>query len=142
MAKKAVKPAGAEDTGRAPEKSASATPAQTPNNESPAAHKSEWENHLEVHPACALFPRLSDDELKTLADDIKANGLRDKVKVIKQYRKRPDGSLSVDDYDWVVIDGRNRLDAMELVGLPILKADSKPNFSNFYNVELESDAEI
>jgi DNA-binding Lrp family transcriptional regulator len=101
-----------------------------------------WRKVLKVHPACELFPLLPPDELHELADDIKANGLRDKIKVVKQHRKRPDGSFSVDDYDWIVVDGRNRLDAMELAGLPIFKADNKPNFSNFYNVELERDTEI
>ena len=31
---------------------------------------------LQLHPACKLFPELPDAELQQLADDIKANGVR------------------------------------------------------------------
>jgi hypothetical protein len=89
-----------------------------------------WRDHLPVHPAANAFPLLPPDELKELAADIKANGLRDKIKII------------VRDAASVVIDGRNRLDAMELAGIPIFKADNKPNYANFYDVELEDDAAI
>jgi hypothetical protein len=34
---------------------------------------------LQLHPACKLFPQLPDDELQQLAEDIKANGLRNPV---------------------------------------------------------------
>ena len=34
---------------------------------------------LTFHPACLLFPQLPKDELKALAADIKANGLRNPV---------------------------------------------------------------
>ena len=31
------------------------------------------------HPACTIFPRLPDDQLQDLADDIAANGLRNPI---------------------------------------------------------------
>jgi hypothetical protein len=61
-----------------------------------------WRAFLPVHPAAELFPLMSESELRELADDIAKNGLREKVAVYK-------GS---------VLDGRNRLDALELVGQP------------------------
>jgi hypothetical protein len=67
-----------------------------------------WRNHLKVHPAAELFPLLSPDELKTLADDIKAHGLAQRV---------------VFDQNGALLDGRNRLDALALVGLLELTPD-------------------
>ena len=64
-----------------------------------------WRDHLKVHPAADLFPLMSPDELRALGEDIKKNGLRTKIAVIVG-----------DDGEPYLIDGRNRLDAMELVG--------------------------
>jgi hypothetical protein len=63
----------------------------------------DWRAHLKVHPAAELFPLLSNTELKDLADDIQANGLRTQI------------VLSAEDD--ALIDGRNRLDALTLLGL-------------------------
>jgi ParB-like chromosome segregation protein Spo0J len=57
---------------------------------------------LKVHPAAAVFPMLSDDELRDLAEDIKANGLIYPI---------------VLDADGQLIDGRNRLAACNLAGV-------------------------
>lgn len=57
---------------------------------------------MEVHPAAAVFPMLSDDELRDLAEDIKANGLIHPI---------------ILDGDGVLIDGRNRLAACNLAGV-------------------------
>jgi ParB-like chromosome segregation protein Spo0J len=53
----------------------------------------------EVHPAADLFPLMVGEELQALADDIKANGLRQPI---------------VLDTDDRVLDGRNRLAACKL----------------------------
>jgi hypothetical protein len=75
----------------------------------PPAHRIlNWRDHLKVHPAADLFPTMSADELKVLGEDIKKHGLRNRVAVIKGPDDEP-----------ILIDGRNRLDAMELVGLKI-----------------------
>ncbi len=56
---------------------------------------------LKVHPVAAAFPMLADDELKALAGDIAANGLRQPIVI----------------QGGVLIDGRNRLRACELAGV-------------------------
>jgi hypothetical protein len=57
---------------------------------------------LTVHPAAALFPMLDERELAELASDIKSNGLLSPV-VVK---------------DREILDGRNRLRACEIAGVP------------------------
>jgi len=53
---------------------------------------------LTYHPACRLFPRLSEQELQTLADDIKTRGLLNPIVL----------------YQGKVLDGRNRLAACRI----------------------------
>jgi hypothetical protein len=60
-----------------------------------------WRDVLPVHPVADSFPLMSEPELRELGEDIKANGLLSKIIV----------------YDGQLIDGRNRLDAMALVGI-------------------------
>jgi hypothetical protein len=60
-----------------------------------------WRDQLPIHPAAELLPLMSEPELRELGENIKAQGLKLPVAVCK-------GQL---------IDGRNRLDAMELVGI-------------------------
>jgi hypothetical protein len=67
-----------------------------------------WRDVLPVHPAAEMFPPLSPDELQALADDIKANGLQLKVVLWRD----PEGKF-------VLLDGRNRLDAIEQAFGPI-----------------------
>jgi len=55
----------------------------------------------QYHPACLLFPKLGDDELKELAEDIKANGLQNPI---VRYKGK-------------ILDGRNRLAACKLAGV-------------------------
>lgn len=56
----------------------------------------------EVHPAAAVWPMLEEDDLRRLAEDIAANGLRHPV---------------VLDADGRVLDGRNRLAACRIAGV-------------------------
>jgi hypothetical protein len=70
-----------------------------------AAGKFEWRDFFQVHPAADVFPLLPPDELRKLAADIERNGL----KVPIQTRQ------VAGDPATYVIDGRNRLDAMEKV---------------------------
>jgi hypothetical protein len=80
----------------------------TPTSDSEnTADPKRWRDLLPVHPAAELFPLMSEDELRELADDIKKNNgcLREKV------------SLWDDpDRGTCLIDGRNRLDALQLLG--------------------------
>ena len=57
-----------------------------------------------IHPVAALFPMMTDEELKSLANDIKKNGLREKI----TYRL-VEGVPQI-------LDGRNRMQALELAG--------------------------
>jgi ParB-like nuclease domain len=71
-----------------------------------------WRDHLAVHPAADLFPLMSETDdpqaLKELAEDIRKNGLQSPIIV---WRKR-EGDADVD----CLIDGRNRLDALAMLG--------------------------
>jgi hypothetical protein len=60
-----------------------------------------WRERYKVHPAAEAFPMMSDEELNKLAEDIKANGLK--------------VHLTFDE-DHLLMDGRNRLAAMEIAG--------------------------
>jgi hypothetical protein len=73
-----------------------------------------WRDVIKVHPAADLFPMMTADELKALGEDIKKNGLR--VPVIL---------WEAGEDTLVLLDGRNRLDAMEAVGLPVLDQDNQ-----------------
>jgi hypothetical protein len=64
-----------------------------------------WRDVLSIHPAAELLPRIPEDELKALGDDIKKYGLRNKVAIL----------------DDQLLDGISRLDAMEMAGMPIIK---------------------
>ena len=66
-----------------------------------------WRDHIKVHPAADLFPPMSPDELKALGEDIKKNGLKNRVPLYQGRRRR------------ATVDGRNRLDAMEQGGLEL-----------------------
>jgi hypothetical protein len=74
----------------------------TPSEQYPSA----WRKRYAVHPAADVFPMMSDAELEELGEDIKTHGLNNPI------------VLSTDDYgaDWLV-DGRNRLEAMERAGI-------------------------
>jgi hypothetical protein len=65
-----------------------------------------WRDLYKVHPAADVFPMMSDQELLDLGEDIKANGLN----------VPPTFWTDLDGRGWL-IDGRNRLEAMERVGL-------------------------
>jgi ParB-like chromosome segregation protein Spo0J len=67
-----------------------------------------WRNHLPAHPAADLFPALSDEELRALAEDIKARGLLANIVVWC-----PDGNTQNE----ALLDGRQRLDALAMLGL-------------------------
>src|SRR5262249_46101534 len=68
-----------------------------------------WREVLPIHPAAELSPLMSEAELGELGEDIKQNGLRVPLAVYKEQKHLP----------VQLLDGRNRLDAMELVGLSV-----------------------
>jgi hypothetical protein len=81
-----------------------------------------WRDVLTVHPAAELFPLMSRDELIALAEDIKANGLQQPV-TLKEISvpdpDDPDSFLRTGKY--CVLDGRNRLDALEYLGRELFR---------------------
>jgi hypothetical protein len=61
---------------------------------------------------------MPDDELNELAEDIKANGMREQVVLWKAGEQER----------WVVLDGRNRLEAMQRAGRPLPMDPHDPMF--------------
>jgi hypothetical protein len=79
-----------------------------------------WRERIKVHPAADLLPRLADtapDELRELADDIRENGIQQGVILWTPKQYPPKGIIEPKDYakaEICLLDGRNRLDAIEL----------------------------
>jgi hypothetical protein len=67
-----------------------------------------WRDHLPIHPAADLFPLMSESELRELGEDIKRRG-----RLISPIWFVPVGN------GFALLDGRNRLDAMEMFGVGI-----------------------
>jgi len=81
-----------------------------------------WRDVILVHPAADLFPMMPRDELITLGNDIKKNGLRNPVAIwIDQDGQR------------YLADGRNRLDAMAIVGIDVM--DGADGYLHYETVE-------
>jgi hypothetical protein len=72
-----------------------------------------WRDHLKIHPAADLFPLISKSELGELAKDIVKHGLRYPIILWRENEKAR----------VYLLDGRNRLDAMESVGVEFLDDD-------------------
>jgi hypothetical protein len=70
------------------------------------ARAKSWRDVLPVHPAAELFPLMSEAELRELGEDIKKNKLS---QLMDLWHDAESGKL-------FLLDGRNRLDAMELGG--------------------------
>ena len=66
-----------------------------------------WRHKLPTHPAAELFPLLSEQELCELAADIEQHGQQHPITVLKTATENK------------LLDGRNRLDALEYVHIPI-----------------------
>jgi hypothetical protein len=69
--------------------------------------KKSWRSVFKVHPAADIFPVMPPDELRELGKDIKMRGLEEPITLWAQDKNS----------EVYVLDGRNRLDAMELVGM-------------------------
>lgn len=76
--------------------------------------KSSWRDVLPVHPAAELFPLMPPDELRELGEDIKKHGLKSRIVLWAPGTNESHGPYSL-------LDGRNRLDAMEAVGIRVVK---------------------
>jgi hypothetical protein len=108
-----------------------------------------WRNVFKVHPACAILRAMPPDQLRALGEDIKANGLQETIKYVRYNRRteqyddasrRPSDD---DDVDLILIDGRNRLDAMEMVGERVpTTLDEFDEFSESENLWFRNDEKI
>jgi hypothetical protein len=68
-----------------------------------------WRNTIKIHPAADLLPLMGPDELRILGADIKRYGLKSRIVLWVPGWGEPSEA--------VLVDGRNRLDAMEAAGL-------------------------
>jgi len=91
-----------------------------PSKASPLPRQSKsWRDVLPIHPAAERLPLMSQGELQELADDIRKRGLQIPCFLVE------------DRYGEVqLFDGRNRLDALELIGKEI-RLDSSIIFERF-----------
>jgi hypothetical protein len=92
--------------------------------------KQSWRDSLKIHPAADLFPLMGPDELKEIGKDIEKNGLKRHISQIVLWCKGEcpshRGRLDPRRVKWEdveLLDGRNRLDALEAVGLKIKLRD-------------------
>jgi hypothetical protein len=60
---------------------------------------------LDIHPAAAIFPMMSDEEIAELGESIRQHGLREKIQAIRNKEKNK----------LEILDGRNRLEAIRRV---------------------------
>lgn len=63
---------------------------------------------MKAHPAADIFPMMSEEELSSLAADIKAHGQNLPITTI------------VEDGETLILDGRNRARACEIAGIPVM----------------------
>jgi ParB-like chromosome segregation protein Spo0J len=95
----------------------------------PQAVPQSWRDVLDIHPAASLFDPISRDELLDLGKDIKEHGLQSPVALIEKSGQKS-----------ALVDGRNRLDAMELVGLEVVY-DGKLNFEIIHTKILDAETD-
>jgi hypothetical protein len=74
---------------------------------------------MPVHPAADLFPLMSPDELDALGADIKQHGLKSRIALWK------DGAFNDPKATTYLLDGRNRLDALERNGVALVTPGGK-----------------
>ena len=88
-----------------------------------------WRDTIRVHPAADLFPMMSDEELVALGEDIKG-GLINPIAIQVN-----------DDGVPLLIDGSNRLDAMERIGwrVQIKKGEGRGHRSRSWYLLVEDD---
>jgi hypothetical protein len=93
-----------------------------------------WRDVLPIHPAAETFPLMRDiapDDFRALVEDVRKHGLRRPIDVLSTWVKSPDGFTPALELVNVVVDGRNRLDAMEAAGISIFRMDGRLEDSYF-----------
>lgn len=79
------------------------------------ATKTSWRKVLAIHPAAELLPMMGARELRELAADIERRGLQRKIDLHRNFRTDKEQ----------ILDGRNRLDALELLGRELVDSKGK-----------------
>ncbi len=75
-----------------------------------------WRDLLPLHPAAELFPMMSESELRELGEDIKEQKLHEPIALWF-----PDPESNKPE----LLDGRNRMDAMEAAGISVVRDEWK-----------------
>ena len=94
------------------------------------AEKKSWRDVIKVHPAADVFPMLPEDELRTLGKDIEKNGLKEPIilwspgAAKRNEDPKTKGSRSYLN-EVYLLDGRNRLSAIDLCGLDVRYSEDK-----------------
>lgn len=83
-----------------------------------------WSDLFEVYPAAAVYPMMSDEELEELASDIARNGLQQPIVLLENNEKfdrkyEVAGSWNPDRSHYLVLDGRNRLAALDRTSVEV-----------------------
>ena len=100
--------------------------------DSTAPQAQSWRDTLPIHPAAALFPRMSSDELRELGRDIRKNGLRSSIALWQS-----DKGASA-----LLLDGISRLDAVEVeLGRPIRVIPRTYRLRTRWSLETDEDGE-
>jgi hypothetical protein len=71
-----------------------------------------WRDKYKVHPAADVFPMMTEEELAATGADIMEHGLKEPIAFWDANRGTP-------QFERFLIDGRNRMEAMERVGLDL-----------------------
>src|SRR5687767_585501 len=81
------------------------------------AQPKSWRDRIQVHPDADKMPQYPAD-VDAIAADIKRRGLMHRVVVMwgNPTKRHTDGTLDWDSCPMILLDGRNRLDALEKLG--------------------------
>ena len=87
-----------------------------PQSQKTQAASNSWRDVLPIHPAADMFPLMSEAELRELGEDIRNYGMLTPIVV---WAEAVNLKVPTKHSQFSLLDGRNRLDAMELVGIPV-----------------------
>ena len=109
-----------------------AAPATETATGSTAPQAQSWRDTLPIHPAAALFPRMSSDALRESGKDIRKNGLRFPIALWQS-----DKGASA-----LLLDGISRLDALEVeLGRPVRVVQRTYRRRTRWSLETDEDGE-
>lgn len=85
----------------------------------PSAGPTTWRDCYPPHPCAEVFPLMPDDEIAALAEDISTNGLRHLIVLAPSVMNDPGRRVREGRPELRVLDGRNRLEALARLGVPV-----------------------